>query len=110
MCSCGICSNFTGRNDANVNTHAFVASPELVVAMAIAGDLTFNPLTDSLTGKDGKPFKLQAPQGNELPPRGFDAGKDTFQGPPADGSAVKVDVSPKSDVRPHRKGGGKLRV
>lgn len=93
-----ITSNFTGRNDANVNTHAFVASPEIVTALAIAGDLTFNPLTDELTGADGKKFKLQGPSGDELPSRGFDAGAETFQAPPADGSAVKVEVNPKSDV------------
>ncbi|KJE93284.1 aconitase 2 [Capsaspora owczarzaki ATCC 30864] len=88
--------NFTARNDANPATHAFVASPEIVTAMAIAGSLAFNPETDTLTDKNGKPFKLQPPTGDELPARGFDAGEDTYQGPPADGSNVKVDVDPKS--------------
>merc|ERR550534_2293951 len=59
--------NFTGRNDANNKTHAFVTSPELVTALSIAGDLTFNPLTDYLTGADGKKFKLDSPFGDELP-------------------------------------------
>ncbi|XP_022672753.1 aconitate hydratase, mitochondrial-like [Varroa jacobsoni] len=88
--------NFTSRNDANPQTHAFVTSPEMVTALAIAGRLDFNPLTDELTGSDGKKFKLKAPVGDELPRAGFDPGQDTYQAPPADGSNVKVDVDPKS--------------
>ncbi|KAJ3356488.1 Aconitate hydratase mitochondrial [Entophlyctis luteolus] len=88
--------NFTGRNDANPATHAFVTSPELVTAMVFAGDLTFNPMTDTLQGPKGT-FKFAAPSGNELPPRGFDPGVDTFQAPPANRDAVKVEVSPTSD-------------
>ncbi|KAL8278667.1 hypothetical protein RQP46_008959 [Phenoliferia psychrophenolica] len=89
--------NFTGRNDANTATHAFVASPDLVTAMVFAGDLSFNPMTDSLVGKDGKPFKFSDPSGKELPPRGYDPGENTYQGPPADRSKVEVVVNPKSD-------------
>lgn len=89
--------NFTGRNDANNNTHAFVTSPELVTALAIAGDLTFNPITDELTGSDGKKFKLKSPFGEELPAKGFDPGQDTYQSPPNDGSKLTVVVDPKSD-------------
>lgn len=89
--------NFTGRNDANPKTHAFVTSPELVTALSIAGRLDFNPLTDELTGSDGKKFKLQPPTGEELPPRGFDPGQDTYQPPVEDGSSVEVKVSPDSD-------------
>ncbi|KXG53193.1 Aconitase/3-isopropylmalate dehydratase large subunit, alpha/beta/alpha, subdomain 1/3 [Penicillium griseofulvum] len=89
--------NFTGRNDANPATHAFVASPDLVVAMTVAGTLNFNPLTDSLTDKDGNKFMLKAPSGDGLPTRGYDAGRDTYQAPPADRSAVTVAVSPTSD-------------
>lgn len=89
--------NFTGRNDANPATHAFVASPDIVTAMAFAGDLTFNPLTDTLIGADGKPFKFTDPSGNELPPRGYDPGQDTYQRPPQDRAAVQVAVDPKSD-------------
>ncbi|KAJ7705418.1 aconitase family-domain-containing protein [Mycena rosella] len=89
--------NFTGRNDANPATHAFVASPDIVTAMAFSGSLSFNPLTDSLTGSDGKPFKFSDPTGNELPPRGYDPGQDTFQAPPADRASVQVAVDPKSD-------------
>jgi len=89
--------NFTGRNDANPQTHAFVASPDIVTAIAISGDLRFNPLVDELTDTKGNKFKLQPPKGDELPAKGFDAGEDTFQSPPADGSSVKVDVDPKSD-------------
>lgn len=88
--------NFTGRNDANKNTHAFVTSPELVTALAIAGDLKFNPITDELTGADGQKFKLDEPNGDELPTRGFDPGQDTFQAPPPDGSDLAVDVDPES--------------
>ncbi|KAI5452222.1 Aconitate hydratase mitochondrial, partial [Naganishia albida] len=89
--------NFTGRNDANPATHAFVASPDLVTAMTFAGDLTFNPLTDTLKGADGKEFKFSDPAGHELPARGYDPGENTFQAPPEDRSNVKVAVDPKSD-------------
>ena len=89
--------NFTGRNDANPATHAFVASPDIVTAMAFAGRLSFNPLTDSLTGSDGKSFKFSDPSGNELPPRGYDPGQDTFQPPPEDRFSVQVAVDPKSE-------------
>lgn len=88
--------NFTGRNDANPATHAFVTSPELVTALSIAGRLDFNPLSDELTAEDGTKFKLQAPSGDELPAKGFDPGVDTYQAPPADGSQLKVNVDPKS--------------
>lgn len=95
-----ICSynrNFTGRNDANPATHSFVASPDIVVAMTLAGDLTFNPLTDTLKDKDGKDFKLKEPTGDGLPANGYDPGQDTYQAPPADRSSVSVAVSPTSD-------------
>jgi len=89
--------NFTGRNDANPATHAFVASPDIVTALVFAGDLRFNPLTDTLTGADGKPFKFSDPTGHELPPRGYDPGENTFQAPPNDRASVEVAVSPTSD-------------
>lgn len=89
--------NFTGRNDANPATHAFVTSPELVTALSLAGRLDFNPVTDKLKAKDGKEFLLKDPFGDELPNRGFDPGQDTYDAPPADGSSVKVDVNPKSE-------------
>lgn len=99
------------------STISFIFSPELVTALSIAGRLDFNPLTDTLKGKDGKEFKLDAPFGDELPSRGFDPGTDTYAAPIKvrnisrtmnyvitnsflfllkDGSAVKVDVDPKS--------------
>lgn len=87
--------NFTARNDSNPATHAFVASPEIVTAFAAAGRLDFNPEKDTLTGSDGKPFKLESPTGKELPPRGFDAGEDTYQAPANDRNASVV-VDPKS--------------
>ncbi|ATZ47300.1 Bcaco1 [Botrytis cinerea B05.10] len=89
--------NFTGRNDANPATHSFVASPDLVVAMTIAGSLHFNPLTDTLKGKDGKEFMLAPPTGDGLPSRGYDPGQDTYQAPPAERASVNVAVSPTSD-------------
>lgn len=89
--------NFTSRNDGNPETHAFVSSPEIVTAMTFAGSMKFNPMTDSLIGADGKEFKFTAPSGDELPPRGFDPGQDTYQAPPADKSAQSVIVDPKSD-------------
>jgi aconitate hydratase len=88
--------NFAKRNDGNPNTHAFVASPEIVTAFAIAGDLTFNPLTDTLPGNGGN-VMLDEPQGVEMPPRGFDVEDAGFQAPAADGSGVQVLVSPTSD-------------
>ncbi|MBO2011706.1 aconitate hydratase [Hymenobacter negativus] len=88
--------NFAKRNDGNPNTHAFVASPEIVTAFAIAGDLTFNPLTDTLQGTNG-PVKLDEPQGVEMPPRGFAVEDAGFQAPAADGSTVQVLVNPTSD-------------
>ena len=67
--------NFAARNDGNPATHAFVTSPELVTAFAIAGDLSFNPEKDTLVGADGKEILLDAPHGDELPPKGFDKGE-----------------------------------
>ena len=88
--------NFDKRNDGNPLTRAFVASPEIVTAFALAGDLTFNPATDSLIGADGKPFKLVPPSGDELPKKDFARGEDTYQ-PPSNGSSASVIVDPKSD-------------
>jgi len=89
--------NFAKRADGNPNTHAFVASPEIVTALAIAGDLTFNPLTDSLTNTEGLQVKLEEPTGLELPPLGFAVKDAGFQAPAEDGSEVTISVSPTSD-------------
>jgi len=89
--------NFTGRNDANPATHCFVTSPEMTVALTLAGTLEFDPTKDSLPCPDGSELKLSEPFGDGLPVRGFDPGEDTFQAPPEDGSGVNVDVSPSSD-------------
>ena len=89
--------NFTGRNDANPATHSFVTSPDLVVALTLAGTLNFNPLTDTLQDKDGNEFKLSAPTGDGLPANGYDPGQDTYQAPPKDRASVSVAVSPESD-------------
>ncbi|MBK9048750.1 MAG: aconitate hydratase [Bacteroidetes bacterium] len=88
--------NFAKRNDGNPNTHAFVASPEIVTALAIAGDLTFNPITDFLTTDKGEKIKLDEPKGIELPAKGFDVEDAGFQAPAADGSKVTVAVDPAS--------------
>ncbi|NMH28007.1 aconitate hydratase [Flavobacterium silvaticum] len=89
--------NFSKRADGNPNTLAFVGSPELVTALAIAGDLSFNPITDTLINEDGMEVKLDEPTGNELPPKGFDAEDPGYQAPAADGSHVQVVVSPTSE-------------
>ncbi|MEI2758218.1 MAG: aconitate hydratase [Bacteroidia bacterium] len=89
--------NFAKRNDGNPNTHAFVASPEIVTALAIAGDLTFNPVTDFITNDKGEKVKLAEPQGIELPIKGFAVEDAGFQAPAKDGSKVEVIVSPTSD-------------
>jgi aconitate hydratase len=89
--------NFQSRNDGNPNTFAFVGSPELVTALAIAGDLTFNPATDFLINEDGQKVKLDPPSGDELPKRGFDVKDAGYIAPASDGSKVPVKVSPTSD-------------
>ncbi len=89
--------NFAKRNDGNPNTHAFVASPEVVTAFALAGDLTFNPVTDFLTNEKGEKIKLAEPQGIELPIKGFAVEDAGYQAPAEDGSNVQVKVSPTSD-------------
>ncbi len=84
--------NFAKRNDGNPNTHGFVASPEIVTAYAISGDLCFNPLTDYLDNESGEKVKLDEPQGIELPVAGFDVKDAGFLAPPADGSAIQINV------------------
>ncbi len=85
------------RNDGNAETLAFIGSPEIVTAFALAGSLKFNPLTDSLTGTDGKQFKLTAPTAQELPEKGFIADEEGFIPPAKDGDQVVVDVKPTSE-------------
>jgi aconitate hydratase len=89
--------NFAKRADGNPNTHSFVASPEIVTALAIAGDLTFNPLTDTLTNSEGNQVRLEEPRGLELPTKGFAVEDAGYQAPAADGSTVQVLVAPTSD-------------
>jgi aconitate hydratase len=89
--------NFPARNDGAPTTMNFIASPEIVTAMALGGRLSFNPLKDTLKGADGKPFKLEAPKAApEVPPGGFDRGKSNYIAPPADGSKVDLSVNPDS--------------
>jgi len=85
--------NFSKRADGNPNTHAFVASPEIVAAIAISGDLGFNPLTDSLINKDGEAFKFSPPQGDELPLLGFSVEDNGYQAPAEDGARVQIIVA-----------------
>jgi len=89
--------NFAKRADGNPNTFAFVTSPEMVAAIAISGDLGFNPLTDTLTNKNGEQVKLDPPTGDELPEKGFAVDDPGYQAPAADGSGITVDVAPTSD-------------
>ena len=88
--------NFSKRADGNPNTHAFVTSPEMVAAIAISGDLGFNPITDTLTNEKGEQVKLDPPVGDELPEKGFDVKDNGFQAPAADGSDVQVVVNTES--------------
>ena len=89
--------NFAKRADGNPNTHAFVASPEMVAAITIAGRLDFNPMTETLINKDGQEVMLDEPTGWELPPKGFEVKDDGYLAPEEDGSGVVVNVSPESD-------------
>ncbi len=89
--------NFAKRNDGNPNTHAFVASPEIVTAMAIAGDLTFNPLTDTLLNESGERVKLDEPKGLEMPLLGYAVEDNGFQSPAKDGSNIVIEVDPASN-------------
>jgi len=85
--------NFSKRADGNPNTHAFVGSPEMVAAIAISGKLDFNPLTDTLTNRDGEEIKFDEPTGFELPPRGFEVDDPGFVAPMKDGSGVNIVVN-----------------
>ena len=90
--------NFPKRNDANSGTMNFITSPELAVAMSLGGSLSFNPLTDTLTGADGKEFMLEAPKpAPEVPANGFDPGEGSYVAPPEDGSGITVTVDPNSN-------------
>src|SRR5690554_2465914 len=89
--------NFAKRNDGNPNTHAFVASPEITTALAIAGSLSFNPLTDFLTNSKGEQVKLDEPTGLEMPTKGFAVEDAGYQAPAENGEGVQVIVSPSSD-------------
>lgn len=89
--------NFAKRNDGNPNTHAFVASPEITTAFAIAGDLTFNPLKDTLTNEDGQQVRLDEPSGVEFPPNGFAVKDAGYVAPARDGSKVQVKIAKDSN-------------
>lgn len=88
--------NFSGRNDANPGTHSFVASPEIVIAFALAGHLAFNPMKDTLTNEKGKVIKLEPPHGEELPKRGFDQGEVGYVEPVEESHHIHIAVHPES--------------
>lgn len=89
--------NFSKRNDGNPNTHAFVASPEIVTALAIAGDITFNPMKDTLINENGEEVKLEEPKGFEKPEKGFAVEDPGFIPPADDGNQIEVKVAPDSE-------------
>ncbi len=90
--------NFPRRNDGQPTTMNFIGSPEIVTAFALAGRLSFNPMTDTLTGADGKPFKLTPPKAApEVPAKNFDRGRPVYVAPPADGSGITLKVDPRSE-------------
>ena len=90
--------NFPARNDGSASTMNFIASPEIVTAFALAGKLSFNPLSDTLTGTDGRPFKLNPPRvAPEVPAKNFDRGNANYVAPPKDGSRVELKVDPRSE-------------
>jgi len=89
--------NFAKRNDGNAGTHSFIASPEIVTALTLAGTLTFNPLTDSLVNETGQMVKLDEPQGVELPVRGFEVNDPGYLAPPENLSAIEIEINPGSD-------------
>ncbi len=89
--------NFPKRNDGSANTLSFVTSPDTVVALALSGQLDFDPTIGTLTAPDGSTVVLQPPVGEVLPAKGYDPGQNTFTAPPADGSAIAIEVSPTSD-------------
>ena len=103
--------NFSKRADGNPNTYAFVGSPEMVTALALSGDLTFNPMSDFLINEDGEKVKLEPPVGYELPPKGFDVEDMGYQKPSADSDNVKVVVNEESErlqlLKPFEKWNGK---
>lgn len=89
--------NFAKRNDGNPNTHAFVASPEVVAALTIAGDLAFNPLKDTLKNEKGEQVKLTEPKGFEIPPKGYEVKDAGYQAPEKDGSKIEIIIDPSSN-------------
>lgn len=89
--------NFAKRNDGNPNTHSFVASPEIVTAYVLTGDLTINPLTDLIKTDDGRMVRLEEPAGTELPLNGFDVVDPGYVAPPENGISVEVSINPSSN-------------
>lgn len=89
--------NFSGRNDANPGTHSFVASPEIVIALSLAGSLSFNPLTDTLPTPEGGALKFDPPSGDELPKNGFDSGESGYVPPAKEGAEIPIQVDSQSN-------------
>jgi aconitate hydratase len=89
--------NFPGRNDGSASTLSFLTSPEIVTALAFAGSLEFDPVNGTIPGPDGRPFRFTAPEGDELPARGFAKGEEGFEEPAADGERLEVVIPPGSE-------------
>jgi len=89
--------NFAKRNDGNPNTHTFISSPEIVAALTIAGDMCFNPMTDTLVNEKGEHIKLQEPIGYEMPPKGYDVRDAGYQAPSGKGSALEIHIATDSN-------------
>jgi aconitate hydratase len=89
--------NFPGRNDGSASTLSFLTSPEIVTALVFAGSLEFDPVNGTIPGPDGRPFRFTAPEGDELPSRGFAKGEEGFEAPAADGEGLEVVISPGSE-------------
>ena len=89
--------NFPGRNDGSAATMSFLTSPEIVTALAFAGTLEFDPVNGTIPGPDGRPFRFTAPEGEELPTRGFAKGEEGFEAPAADGDRIEVQIPPDSE-------------
>ncbi|HKZ06111.1 MAG TPA: aconitate hydratase [Methylomirabilota bacterium] len=89
--------NFPGRNDGSASTLSFLTSPEIVTALAFAGSLEFDPVNGTIPGPDGRPFRFTAPEGDELPAKGFAKGEEGFEAPAASGDALQVVIPPGSE-------------
>src|SRR5262249_51198913 len=89
--------NFPGRNDGSSATLSFLTSPEIVTALPVRGTLEFDPVHGTIPGPDGRAFRFTAPEGEELPERGFVKGEEGYEAPAADGDSVVIEIAPNSE-------------